>query len=397
MTEKLFEKDSMLKNCTATVISCTPKDNGYLVVLDRTIIFPEGGGQLSDEGFINDARVSYAADVDEEVVHYVDKPLLVGSQVKVTLDWSVRLDHMQQHCGEHILSYAFWKECGANNIGFHMNNDVVTIDLDKELTEEDMLKAETFANAELWADKPVHVDYMMDVEAFKLPMRKKNEKLHGNLRIVSIKDGDICTCCGTHPTSTGMIGMIKILRVEKHKGGVRVEFNCGLRALRDMQLRTKTLLETSNMLSVKVEEVPAAVTKLKEEILELISKVKAKTMEIFLLQLPQIMDKAPLAVNGCKVVMVTQECDAKEAKALMQLLSAQPKVIIGIVYRSGNRVNYQFGLGEGAQGDCKAYCLAANEIFAGKGGGSAIFAQGGGIYTSDWQEKAEKLKTIILG
>ena len=238
---------------------------------------------------------------------------------------------------------------------------------------------------------------MMDVEAFKLPMRKKNEKLHGNLRIVSIKDGDICTCCGTHPTSTGMIGMIKILRFEKHKGGVRVEFNCGLRALRDMQLRTKTLLETSNMLSVKVEEVPAAVTKLKEEILELISKVKAKTMEIFLLQLPQIMDKAPLAVNGCKVVMVAQECDAKEAKALMQLLSAQPKVIIGIVYRSGNRVNYQFGLGEGAQGDCKAYCLAANEIFAGKGGGSAIFAQGGGIYTSDWQEKAEKLKTIILG
>ena len=304
---------------------------------------------------------------------------------------------MQQHCGEHILSYAFWKECGANNIGFHMNKDVVTIDLDKELTEEDMLKAENFANAELWADKPVRVDYMLDADVAKLNMRKKNEKIHGALRIVSIQDGDICTCCGTHPTSTGMVGMIKILRFEKHKGGVRVEFNCGLRALRDMQLRTRALLETSNMLSVKIDEVPAAVTKLKEEIIELVGKVKAKTLELFILQMPQIMEAAPTAANGCKVVCVAQECDAKEAKALMQLLSAQPKVIIAIVYHSGNRVNYQFALGETAAGNCKAYCQAANEIFAGKGGGNTTFAQGGGMYTDDWQEKTEKLKTIILG
>jgi alanyl-tRNA synthetase len=397
MTEKLFEKDSMLKSCDATVVSCTPQDDKYLVVLDRTVIFPEGGGQLSDEGRINDVSVYYAAEENGEVVHYTDKPLPIGGKVKVALDWNIRLDHMQQHCGEHILSYAFWKECGANNIGFHMNKDVVTIDLDKELTEEDMLKAENFANAELWADKPVHVDYMLDVDVAKLNMRKKNEKIHGALRIVSIQDGDICTCCGTHPTSTGMIGMIKILRFEKHKEGVRVEFNCGLRTLRDMQLRTGALLETSNILSVKVDEVPAAVTKLKKEIIELVGKVKAKTLELFISQIPQIMEAAPTAANGCKVVCVAQECDAKEAKALMQLLSAQPKVIIAIVYHTGDRVNYQFALGEMAEGNCKAYCQAANEIFAGKGGGNNTFAQGGGIYTADWQEKTEKLKTIILG
>jgi len=397
MTEKLFENDSMLKTCTAMVVSCLPKDDKYLVVLNRTVIFPEGGGQLSDTGMIDDAKVSYAAEVNGEVIHYTNKSFIAGSQVTVTLVWNVRLDHMQQHCGEHILSYAFWKECGANNIGFHMNNDVVTIDLDKELTEKDMLKAENFANAEIWADKPVHINYLQDTELTKLNMRKKNEKLHGLLRIVSIPEGDICTCCGTHPTSTGMIGMIKILRFEKHKSGVRVEFNCGLRALRDMQIRNSTLVATGNLLSVKVEEVPLAVAKLKEEVLDLVSKVKARTMELFTAKVPQLLQEAETAANGCRILCIAESCDAKEAKALMQLLTAQPQVIIALVYQSGNRVNYQFGLGEGAQGNCKDYCVAANKIFGGKGGGNATFAQGGAPYSEDWQAKKDKLKALMLG
>lgn len=396
MTEKLFENDSMLKTCTAKVVSCVPQNGKYLVILDRTVIFPEGGGQLSDEGMINDAKVSYASEEKGEVVHHTNKSFDVGCQVTVKLNWQVRLDHMQQHCGEHILSYAFWKECAANNIGFHMNKDVVTIDLDRELTEEDMLKAENFANAEIWADKPVCVNYLQDTELVGLNMRKKNEKLHGTLRIVSMPEGDICTCCGTHPTSTGMIGIIKILRFEKHKGGVRVEFNCGLRALRDMQIRNSTLVVTGNLLSVKLEEVPLAVTKLKEEVLELAGKLKARTQELFVAQMPQFLQEAENIDNGCKMLCIAGSCDAKEAKTLMQLLTAQPKVIVALVYQNGNRVNYQFGLGEGAEGNCKNYCLAANEIFGGKGGGNATFAQGGAPYSEDWQAKKEQLKTLML-
>ena len=396
MTEKIYENDSMLRTCTATVLSCIPKDGIYLVTLDRTIIFPEGGGQLSDEGMLDDAKVSYAEEVNGEIIHHTSKSFSVGCKVTVTLDWTLRLDHMQQHCGEHILSYAFWKECAANNIGFHMNKDVVTIDLDKELTDADMLKAENYANAELWADKPVSINYVEDTELSKLNMRKKNEKLHGKLRIISIPEGDICTCCGTHPTSTGMIGMIKILRFEKHKGGVRVEFNCGMRALRDMQLRNNKLVETSNILSVKPEEVPVAVIKLKDELLDLVSKVKAKTLELFNAQMPQILQDATIMKNGCKLVCIGQSCDAKEAKALMQLLTNESSTVVGIVYQSGDKVNYQFGLGQGAEGNCKEYCLAANEIFGGKGGGNATFAQGGANYCADWQAKTEQLKAVML-
>ena len=392
MTEKLFEQDSLLKECDATVVSCEPQGDKYSVVLDRTVIFPEGGGQLSDQGKINDAVVSHASTKNDVVYHLTNQPFTPGAHVHVTLDWPIRLDRMQQHTGEHMLSYAFWKSCGANNIGFHMNETMVTIDLDKEVTREEVAKAELMANEEIWQDKPIRIDYMPDTEVAKLPMRKKNEKIHGMLRIVSIENGDICTCCGTHPHSTGMIGLIKVLRFEKHKGGVRVEFNCGARALKDMQLRTDTLEDTSNMLSVKVEDVPEAVKKLKAEITELVAKNKEKTLEMFKLQMPEILAQAPVNKDGNKVVFVTEECDAKDVKALMQLLSGQENTLIAIVAHSGERLIYQFALGKNAKGNCRTYCQLANELFGGKGGGNETFAQGGCNFFASWREKSNELK-----
>ena len=396
MTEKLYEKDSLLKECEATVISCEPQGDKYLVVLDKTVIFPEGGGQLSDQGKINDGIVSHASTKNDVVYHLTDKPFTPGAQVHVTLDWPIRLDRMQQHTGEHMLSYAFWKSCGANNIGFHMNETMVTIDLDKDVTKEQIAKAEFLANEEIWQDKPITIKYMPDEEVAKLTMRKKNEKIHGMLRIVTIENGDICTCCGTHPHSTGMVGLIKVLRFEKHKGGVRIEFNCGARALKDMQLRTDTLEETSNMLSVKVEEVPEAVKKLKAEITELVGKNKEKTMTLFKLQLPEILAQAPVNKDGNKVIFVTEECDAKDVKALMQLLSGKENSLVVIVAHSGERVLYQFALGKNAKGNCCEYCKIANELFGGKGGGNETFAQGGCNFFADWREKSKELKEKLV-
>jgi alanyl-tRNA synthetase len=396
MTEKLFEQDAMLQECDATVVSCTPKDDKFLVVLDRTVIFPEGGGQLSDQGKIDDAKVSYAADKAGEVIHYADKAFTPGQKVHVTLDWLVRMDRMQQHTGEHILSYAFWKSCGANNIGFHMNEEMVTIDLDKEVTQDEVNKAEYLANMEIWQNKKIICSYMDDSEVAKLTMRKKNEKIHGHIRIVHVTDGDVCTCCGTHFPETGGVGLIKVLRFEKHKGGTRVEFNCGARALKNMQVRNIALEDTSNMLSVKVEDVPAAVTRLKADLVELAAQSKEKTMELFKAKLPELMAKAPVNANGDKLLFVSEKLGAKEAKSLMQLLSAESKVVIGIVAAQESRISYQFALGKDAQGDCKAMCQKANGLFGGKGGGNGSFAQGGAAFTADWQDKAKKLQEDLL-
>ena len=142
MTIKLFENNSLLKQCVAKVTACTPKDGKYLVELDQTVFFPEGGGQLSDRGKLADAVVSHVSEKDGHIYHECDKPLEVGAEAEAVLDWPVRLDRMQQHLGEHLLSYACWKLFKANNIGFHMNEDDVFIDLDKELTDEELLQAE---------------------------------------------------------------------------------------------------------------------------------------------------------------------------------------------------------------------------------------------------------------
>ena len=155
MTEKLYENDSLLRDCQATVRSCEKKEDHYEVILDKTVIFPEGGGQLSDRGWLDDVPVYHASEDGAEVRHWTRTPVEPGKTVAVKLDWPVRLDRMQQHCGEHILSYAFWKTCGANNVGFHMNEDSVFIDLDREIDEETAQKAEWMANGCIWANEPI--------------------------------------------------------------------------------------------------------------------------------------------------------------------------------------------------------------------------------------------------
>lgn len=397
MTEKLYENDSLLQSCQATVVSCEKKEDHYEVILDRTVLFPEGGGQLSDQGWLDKVPVFYASEEGPDVRHWTQEPLEPGKTVAVKLDWPVRLDRMQQHCGEHILSYAFWKTCGANNVGFHMNEDSVFIDLDQEIDEEKAKKAEWMANECLWANEPISLHYVDASELGNYPLRKKNEKLKGTVRLVDIKNGDICTCCGTHPPYTGMVGSIQIIRFVRHKGGSRIEFLCGNRALRAMHERNRILEDTSNFLSVKAEDVLPAVEKLHQEILDLRGKVREKTQELIRLQLPEKMAQAPVLPNGTKLLVLTLEGSAADGKSAMKLASAQPGVLAAVFTKEGDRLMYQFALSEGAEGDCRACCAKANELFGGRGGGRPQSAQGGGTAGADWEEKVKELVEGIRG
>lgn len=397
MTEKLYENDSLLQSCQATVVSCEKKEEHYEVILDRTVLFPEGGGQLSDQGWLDKVPVFYASEEGTDVRHWTREPLEPGKTVVVKLDWPVRLDRMQQHCGEHILSYAFWKTCGANNVGFHMNEDSVFIDLDQEIDEEKAKKAEWMANECLWANEPISLHYVDASELGNYPLRKKNEKLKGTVRLVDIKNGDICTCCGTHPPYTGMVGSIQIIRFVRHKGGSRIEFICGNRALRAMHERNRILEDTSNFLSVKAEDVLPAVEKLHQEILDLRGKVREKTQELIRLRLPEKMAQAPVLPNGTKLLVLTLEGTAADGKSAMKLASAQPGVLAAVFTKEGDRLMYQFALSEGAEGDCRACCAKANELFGGRGGGRPQSAQGGGTAGADWEEKVKELVEGIRG
>lgn len=399
MTVKLFENNSLLKECTATVTACTEKEGRYLVELDQTVFFPEGGGQLSDKGKIADVIVSHVSEKDGHIYHECDKPLEVGAEVKAVLDWRVRLDRMQQHLGEHLLSYACWKLFKANNIGFHMNEDDVFIDLDKELTEEELLKAELYTNEIIWENRPVHISYMDSTEAVKLKdkMRKFNSKLTGTLRIVSVEDADICTCCGTHPPFTGMLGSVKVIRHEKHKGGCRVEFVCGGRALADADKKNSTLLTVAQGLSVKPEQVPDALAKLKADLLAQLDDVKSKLLKIEEAQLQELYDNAPTNAAGTKILAVPLDGhDAKDIKVFLPKATALEHTICLLVAAKPERISYAAALGAATEGDCRVLIKLLNEAFGGRGGGKSDCAQGGADYCVDWQEKlvgvVEKLK-----
>ncbi len=399
MTVKLFENNSLLKECTATVTACTEKEGQYLVELDQTVFFPEGGGQLSDKGKINEVLVSHVSEKDGHIYHECDKPLEVGAEVKAVLDWRVRLDRMQQHLGEHLLSYACWKLFKANNIGFHMNEDDVFIDLDKELTEEELLKAELYTNEIIWENRPVHISYMDSTEAVKLKdkMRKFNSKLTGTLRIVSVEDADICTCCGTHPPFTGMLGSVKVIRHEKHKGGCRVEFVCGSRALADADKKNSTLLTVAQGLSVKPEQVPDALAKLKADLLAQLDDVKSKLLKIEEAQLQELYENAPTNAAGTKILAVPLDGhDAKDIKVFLPKATALEHTICLLVAAKPERISYAAALGAATEGDCRVLIKLLNEAFGGRGGGKNDCAQGGADYCVDWQEKlvgvVEKLK-----
>ena len=228
MTEKLYEVDSYVQNFTAQVVSCTPVPGGFAVVLDRTAFFPEGGGQPCDTGRLGGARVLAVHTDGETITHTTDAPLTAGETVDGCLDWPARLDAMQQHTGEHILSGALHRLFGAENVGFHIGSPYVRMDTSIPLTQEQLAQAEAEANAAVRADTPVHC-WVPDPETLARTDYRSKKELTGDVRLVEA-GGDCCACCGTHLTRTGEVGLIKIISFAHYKSGMRLAVACGQRA-----------------------------------------------------------------------------------------------------------------------------------------------------------------------
>ena len=386
MTIKLYNDNVMLKNCQATVLACEESEGKFFVELDQTVIFPEGGGQLSDRGKINGVNVLHASEKEGRLWHECDAALEVGAKVEVTLDWAVRLDRMQQHCGEHILSFVCWKLFDSNNIGFHMNEDTVTVDLDKALSEEELLRVEQESNAIIWENRPITVLNLESEEAAKLPMRKFNANLQGILRIVAVENADVCTCCGTHPPVTGMVGCLKIIRAERRKQGQRLEILCGARAMADYAKQNRILRDLATDLSSKVDEVPERYAKLKDEMANLNDALKEKTAKLLDIEIQEVLAKAETRADGAKLLPLVLD-DAKTGKNILPRVGALENTVSVILAVQPERISYFVALGKDTAGDCRAYIKLLNDTFGGRGGGKPDGAQGGADYCEDWQEK----------
>ena len=261
---RIYYTDAYCQAFDARVVRAFVHDGRPAVTLDRTAFYPTSGGQPFDVGTLGDAAVVDVVDVEGDVVHVLSLPLTEGAAVRGQIDWARRFDHMQQHTGQHVLSAALVRVCNAATVSFHLGSDASTIDLSAAVGPDDVERAVDEANRIVWANYEVVIRFASEEEAKALPLRKESAR-QGELRLVEVPDFDLSACGGTHVARTGAIGGIAVTDTEKFKGGVRLTFVCGARAVRALRQLRDAVARSVRVLSVLPQELPAAVEKLQAD------------------------------------------------------------------------------------------------------------------------------------
>lgn len=370
-TIKLFDLDSYIKNFSATVLSCEedPKQaSRWLVVLDQTAFFAEGGGQPADQGRLGSAHVYHVSEKQGIITHHCDQPLSVNSVVEGEIDWSIRFPHMQIHCGEHILSGLIWREYGFRNVGFHMGKDCTTIDLDGEFTESMVLHIEQLVNQAIAENVPVTVSYPEAEQLATIPLRKRPEVEH--LRVVSVEGYDHCGCCGTHVAHSGEIALLKIIDFQRYKGGTRLSFLCGEKALLDYQQKHQCIKSLAEEFSCKPEGLRDAVHKLQQDSIQLKNQLAEKNRFLFSLLGKELKEQA-VEWNGCRWIFLYGGFSAEEAKAFALQMSKEDSLLCTFFMPEQGTLRYALSHSKNDNAlSLKALCQSMNQALKGKGGGN---------------------------
>ncbi len=365
MTQRLYEQDSFCRAFTATVLSCTPVDGGYAVVLDRTAFFPEGGGQAADSGTLGGVPVADVQLAGDEIVHTVSAPLSVGETVEGVLDWDVRFSRMQKHTGEHIVCGIIHRLYGLTNVGFHLGSEDVTLDLDGELTRDQLDDIEQRANRVVAANVSVTAAYPTADELAATDYRSK-KAIDGPVRIVTIEGYDRCACCAPHVQSTGQVGLIKLLDFIRYKGGVRVHMQCGLDALADYRLRYTQTAAVAAMLSVKQVAVVEGVERLLAQRDDLAHALRAAQKKNLRLRVEV------MAPHSGRQLLIESAMEGDLVRELA-LAGAQRCGDLCAVFAGDDTSGYLFAA---AGENLPAFGAALRQSLAAKGGGSAQCIQG---------------------
>ena len=364
MTIRLYDQDSMLLDFTATVTGCSEKKGQYVVTLDQTAFFPEGGGQGADHGVLGGAHVLDCHEHGGEVEHTVDSPLEVGAVVEGHVDAVRRLDMMQQHSGEHIFSGLVCQLFGYDHVGFHIGSEAVTMDFNGPLTEEDVRRVEQLANEIVWKNVPVNT-LLPNKEELEAMHYRSKKALEGTVRIVNIPGADTCACCGTHVKQTGSVGQIKVMGWQKYKSGVRVSILCGRRALAEETLLLEQAKHAGVALSCKTQELGSAVERVIAERDQLRYQNEQLGLRIF------DMMAAQEEAHDVRVVL----CDALPASAVRKAagkLCAGARLALVLVPREDG---YSFAMSSEME-DVRPATKTLCQRFGGKGGGPKDMTQG---------------------
>ena len=363
--KKLFYEDCHLTAFSATVTGCEKSDKGYLVTLDATAFYPEGGGQACDIGTLGGVNVLDVREKDEKILHLCDGPLTVGATVEGQIDWDRRFDLMQQHTGEHILSGLINARFGYHNTGFHVGADVMEVDFDGPISAEELADLEKRANEAVWKNQAVKC-WIPSPEALPTVTYRTKRPLPWPVRIVQVGDVDSCACCGIHVAYTGEVGMIKILSCATLRGGVRLEMVCGGRAYKYMTEIFNQNRTVSQTFSSTILQTGEAAKKMQDAL----AKEKLRTAELQ----KQVFTFQAAAYRGQENVL--HFADHLEPAQVRELADRIRRVATGFAaVFSENAAGFSYCLAT-QSGDLRELGKEMTTALNGRGGGKPNFQQG---------------------
>ncbi|QUL57827.1 hydrolase [Paenibacillus tritici] len=372
MTTKLYYDSAYVNEWSTTITSTLQREDGIYVTLAETAFYPHGGGQPCDTGTIGGIAVLDVVLEDQEVLHKVAE-LPVQMEVRCKLDWSRRFDHMQQHSGQHLLSAVFRERYQAMTLSFHLGSDYATIDLAMpELSAAQMAEAEQEVNRQIYLNRPVTSYFVTAEEMARLPLVKL-PKVTEDIRIVEIEGVEHNACGGTHVSSTGAIGMVKLLRSEKQKGNIRITFQCGSRALNEFNNSLQILSKLSVKFNTGKDEIVDRIEKWEQE---------QKQLQIELAAMKELNDSylarelLSSMEAGCQVIThISDTRPLKDLQSLAANLTALTELPVLLLTAVENKVVLAH---HGAAAlSCGAFFKAHLNEYHGKGGGSDKLAQAG--------------------
>jgi alanyl-tRNA synthetase len=374
---RIYYTDAYCQAFDARVLRAFDHEGRPAVVLDRTAFYPTSGGQPFDVGVLGETAVVDVVDVEGDVVHVLSSPLAEGTPVRGQIDWVRRFDHMQQHTGQHVLSAALVRVCQAPTVSFHLGSDASTIDLGAVVSPADVERAVDEANRIVWEDREVAVRFASEDEAKALPLRKESAR-QGELRLIEVPRFDLSACGGTHVARTGAIGLIAVTATEKFKGGLRLTFVCGGRALRMLRQLRDAVAGSVRVLSVLPQELPAAVEKMQADAKGLRKTIAGLQAALAVHEADRLL-AASSAAGGRRVITeIYEDWDAVGLKTIASSLIARDPVAVALV-ASGAATTVVVACAPSVGLDAGAVVHRLTDRFGGRGGGRPDMAQAGGL------------------
>jgi alanyl-tRNA synthetase len=383
MTEKLYRQNAYLQVFSSTVLEAQDR----AVRLESTAFYPTAGGQAFDTGLLNDVRVLGVVEKDGLIWHQLESNLEVGTVVTGQLDWVRRFDHMQQHTGEHLLGQAFFR-LQRDVLAVNMEHSVCTLDLTEETNWDLAMQAEKAVNEAIWAAYPIRTYEVPDTEIAAVPLRR-TPKVTGLIRVVQIGDYDFSACGGTHTANSSEVGMLKIFKLERIKGGAtRVYFNCGARLLEDYRAKHDFMVQLGLRFSSGIDQVPARIFAVLEELNS--SKLELTRLRTAL--------AARIASGFLKGVVVHLLEDVLLLPDLAKVCSARDNLVAVLGASDGSRAFITVTCGVATKQNAAELLKIGLPMLEGRGGGKSDLAQGSGSRVEALESALEAIgQAVNLG